>query len=44
MCYKDGPSVRDNGIWDAMIADNVQHVEFGILSDSVCGGYENNVA
>jgi hypothetical protein len=39
MHYKDGPSVRDNGLRNTMIEDNVQHVELDKLSDPVCGGY-----
>jgi hypothetical protein len=44
MCHKDRPSVRDNGLWDIMIVDNVWHVEFGILSNPVCGGYRYSVS
>jgi hypothetical protein len=25
-CNKDRSSIRDNGLWDTMIVDNVQHV------------------
>jgi hypothetical protein len=39
MCHKDGPSIRDNGLWDTMIADNVSHVELNIMFDPVVGGY-----
>jgi hypothetical protein len=41
---KDGSSIGDNGFWNTMIADNVQHVELGILSDPVCGGYGYKVS
>jgi hypothetical protein len=37
MCHTDGPSVRDNGLWYAMITDDVQHVQLYILPNSVCG-------
>jgi hypothetical protein len=40
---KDRPYVRDNCLRDAMIADNVGHIELGILSDPVCSGYEYEV-
>jgi hypothetical protein len=36
---EDRSSIRDDGLWDAKIADNVGHVELGILSDSVGGGF-----
>jgi hypothetical protein len=36
---KDKPSVRDDSLCDAVIADNVGYVEPGILSDPVCRGY-----
>jgi hypothetical protein len=39
MCHKDGTSVKDNGLWGAMIADNVRYIELDILSGPVCGGY-----
>jgi hypothetical protein len=32
-------SIRDDGLRDAVIVDNVWHVELGILSDPVYSGY-----
>jgi hypothetical protein len=32
-------SIGDDGLQDAMIADNVGYVQLGILSDPVCHGY-----
>jgi hypothetical protein len=36
---EDRSSIRDDGLQDAVIVDNIRHVELGILSDSVCSGY-----
>jgi hypothetical protein len=36
---KDRSSIRDDGLQDATIKDNVWHVELGILSDLVYSGY-----
>jgi hypothetical protein len=36
---KNRSSIGDDGLRDAVIADNVWYVELGILSDSVCSGY-----
>jgi hypothetical protein len=35
----DRSSIRDDGLWDAMIADNVRYVKLGILTNPVSGGY-----
>jgi hypothetical protein len=35
---KDRSSIRDDILWDAVMADNMRHVELGILSDSICSG------
>jgi hypothetical protein len=36
---EDRSSIGDDGLRDAMIADNVGHVELDILSNPVCSGY-----
>jgi hypothetical protein len=36
---KDRSSIGDVSLWDAVIADNVRHVDLSILSNSVCSGY-----
>jgi hypothetical protein len=36
---EDRSFIRDDGLRDAMIANNVGHVELSILSDLVCSGY-----
>jgi hypothetical protein len=40
---EDKSSIRDDGLRDAMIADNVGYVELGILSDPICRGYRYEV-
>jgi hypothetical protein len=42
-CHKDRPSVRDNDLYDIIMADNVWHIELGILSDSASGEYGDKV-
>jgi hypothetical protein len=44
MSNEDGSSIGDDSLRDAMIADNVGHVELGILSDPVCRGYGYEVS
>jgi hypothetical protein len=39
MSNEDRSSIRDDSLWDAVVADNVGYVEVSILSDSVCHGY-----
>jgi hypothetical protein len=39
MSNKDRSPVRDDGLWDAVIADNVGYIELGILSNPVGRGY-----
>jgi hypothetical protein len=36
---EDRSSIEDNGLWDAVIADNVGYVELGILFDPICRGH-----
>jgi hypothetical protein len=36
---EDRSSIGDDGLRDAVIADNVWHIELGILSDPVGDGY-----
>jgi hypothetical protein len=36
---KDRSIIGDDGLRDTMIADNVGHVELGILSDPIYSGY-----
>jgi hypothetical protein len=39
MSNEDRSSIRDDGLQDAVVADNVGYVELGILSYRVCRGY-----
>jgi hypothetical protein len=39
MSNEDRFSIRDDGLWDAVIAENVGYVALDILSDPVCHGY-----
>jgi hypothetical protein len=39
MSSKYRSSIGDDGLQDAMIADNVLDVELSILSDPICRGY-----
>jgi hypothetical protein len=39
MSNEDRSFIGDDGLWDAVIADNVGYVELDILSDPVCHGY-----
>jgi hypothetical protein len=39
MSNEDRSSIRDDGLQDVVIADNVRYVELSILSDPVCRGY-----
>jgi hypothetical protein len=39
MSNEDGSSIRDDGLRDAVIADNMGYVELDILSDPVYHGY-----
>jgi hypothetical protein len=39
MSNEDRFSIRDDGLWDAVIAENVGYVALDILSDPVCRGY-----
>jgi hypothetical protein len=41
---KDRSSIGDNGLQNTMILDNVRHVDLGILSDPVSGGYGYKVS
>jgi hypothetical protein len=41
---KDRSSIRDNGLRNTMIMNNVRHIELDILSDPVCGGYGYKVS
>jgi hypothetical protein len=43
MSNKDGSSIGDDSLQDAVIVDNVRYVQLGILSDPVCCGYEYEV-
>jgi hypothetical protein len=43
MSNEDRLSIRDDGLRDAIIVDNVGYVEFGILSDPICHGYRYEV-
>jgi hypothetical protein len=40
---EDRSSIGDDGLRNAMIADNVRHVELCILSNLICSGYEYEV-
>jgi hypothetical protein len=39
MSNKDRSFIGDDGLRDAMIADNVGYIELSILFDHVCRGY-----
>jgi hypothetical protein len=39
MSNEDRSSIGDDGLRDAMVANNMGYVELGILSDPVCRGY-----
>jgi hypothetical protein len=43
MCNKDRSSVRDDGLWNTVIADNVCNIQLFILSDSISGANEYEV-
>jgi hypothetical protein len=39
MSNKDRSSIEDDGLQDAVVADDVGYVELGILSNPICRDY-----